>query len=363
MFEQYYAVIMAGGGGTRLWPLSRQALPKQMLKLVGDRTLFQMAVDRLQGLFTPDRILVVTVAEQAVKLQAQVPEIPAENYLIEPMPRGTASVVGLAAIALQKRDPQATMAVLTADHFITNVASFQNLLRAAHDLAQAGYLVTLGIQPTYPATGYGYIHRGEALGEYQGLPAYRVLRFKEKPNEDLAREMVAGGDHDWNSGMFIWQVGTILQAFEQLMPELYVKLREISQSWGGVQQKQVVESVWPAIRPETIDYGIMEKADRAAVLPATDLGWNDVGSWESLFEVLPVDENGNIILGAEHLGLDTKSSLICADSGKRLIVTIGAQDLIVVDTGNALLVCTRKDAQRVRQAVDMLRQMGRVEYL
>lgn len=363
MLDHYYAVIMAGGGGTRLWPLSRQALPKQMLKLAGDRTLFQMAVDRLQGLFSPERILVVTVAEQAIQLQAQVPEIPVENYLIEPMPRGTASVVGLAAVVLQKRDPQATMAVLTADHFITNVAYFQNLLQAAYDLAQDGYLMTLGIQPTYPATGYGYIHRGDAVGEYRGQMAYQVRRFKEKPNESVAREMVAAGDHDWNSGMFIWRVEQILKAFESLMPELYAKLMEISQAWGGSQQKAVVEKVWPTIRPETIDYGIMEKASRVAVLPAINLGWNDVGSWESLFEVLPADENGNIILGAEHFGLDTNASLVCADSTDRLIVTIGAQDLIVVDTGNALLVCARKDAQKVRQVVDWLKQQGRGEYL
>ncbi len=363
MIEHYYAVIMAGGGGTRLWPLSRKDRPKQMLQLTGDRTMFQVAVDRLAGVFTPDHILVVTVAEQAALLREQCPEIPGDNYLIEPAPRGTASVVGLAAMALRIRDPQAVMAVLTADHFIENIHGFQQLLHSAAQVAQAGWLVTLGIQPTYPATGYGYIQRGEALKTEETITAFRVLKFKEKPDEETARGFLETGDHDWNSGMFIWRVDRILDEIQTLMPALADTLAKIAAAWNTDQQNAVVQQLWGAIQPQTIDYGIMEKAQKVVVLPAGALGWNDVGSWESLFDVLSADEHGNIILGANHIGIDTRSSLVCADRQKRLIVTIGVNDLVVVDTGDAVLICPRSDSQRVKDVVSQLKQTGRTEYL
>ncbi len=325
MDEHYYAVIMAGGGGTRLWPLSRQSSPKQMLRLFADRTLFQIAIQRLESIFPAERILVVTVADQAAQLQQQWPDIPRENYLIEPMPRGTASVVGLAAVALKHRDPQAVMAILTADHYIENEAKFRDLLRAGLDLAREGFLVTLGITPTYPATGYGYVQRGDALGKYQSMEAYRVLRFAEKPAEDQAKKMLASGDHDWNSGMFIWRVDRILSEFERHMPDLAEKLEVISNAWGTPEQDSTLQQVWPTIRPETIDYGIMEKAAQVAVLPAAGLGWNDVGSWDSLFDVLTPGENGNIVLGADFFGVDTQDTLVSASGSERLVVTIGVK--------------------------------------
>jgi mannose-1-phosphate guanylyltransferase len=363
MSDHYYAVIMAGGGGTRLWPLSRKETPKQMLQLVGDRTMFQFAVDRLDGLFPAERILVVTVAEQAVGLQEQCPEIPKENYLLEPMPRGTASVVGLAAIELIRRDPEATMAILTADHYIEDIAMFQKLLLAASDVAQRGNLVTLGIVPTFPATGYGYVQRGQELGEYRGAVAYHALRFKEKPTTAKAKEMLAGGDHYWNSGMFIWRVDRILEEIRGLMPDLAVKLAEISEAWEEDGQNEVLREVWPTIHPETIDYGIMEHAAQVAVLPAARLGWNDVGSWDSLFDVLPADENGNIVVQASHYGLDTESSLIFGSSSERAIVTVGLKDHIVVDTGDVVFICPRNDAQKVRQLVNAFKESDWKRYL
>jgi mannose-1-phosphate guanylyltransferase len=363
MNENFYAVIMAGGGGTRLWPLSRKATPKQMLKLFGDRTLFQVAIHRLEGVFDPDHILVVTVADQADQLKQQWPEIPDENYLIEPMPRGTASVVGMAAVALAQRDPRASMAILTADHFIQDEAKFRDLLLAGYDLAQEGYLVTLGITPTYPATGYGYIQHGEELGEYRGSRAYRVVTFKEKPDEAHAKLMLQSGDHDWNSGMFIWRVDRILDEFRWHMPDLAKKLDEIAQTWGSDSRSETVERVWPGIKSETIDYGIMEKAGQVAVLPAKGLGWNDVGSWDSLFDVLPGDENGNIVLGADHIMIDTSRSLVCDSGSGRLIVTIGVEDLVVIDTGDALLVCRKDAAQQVKTVVNQLKATNRQEYL
>lgn len=355
MFEHYYAVIMAGGEGSRLWPLSRQSRPKQMVQLGSDRTLFQVAVDRLQAVFPVERIFVVTVADQAENLQQQCPEIPLQNYLLEPMPRGTASVVGLAAVALRKIDPQAVMAILAADHLIQNVDYFHVLLNQGLRLAQDGYLVTLGIRPGYPATGYGYIQRGPQLDGYDFL-AYEVKHFKEKPDEETARQFLLMGDHDWNSGMFLWRLDRIWEELNRHMPQLTEKLEEIAAAWDTPARIETLNAVWPTIQPQTIDYGIMEQANRAAVIPAADLGWNDVGSWESMFEVFSQDSSGNIVLNAEHLEIETKDSLIVSDNTGRLIVTIGADDLIVVDTQDAVLVCSRKKAQKVREAVNLLKK-------
>jgi len=363
MDNNYYAVIMAGGGGTRLWPLSRSNRPKQMLKLGSERTLFQIACDRLEGLFPPERILVVTVAEQAIELQKQIPEIPTENYLLEPMPRGTASVVGLAATVLYKRDPQAVMAILTADHFIDNVPYFQKLLRAAYKVAQSKMLVTLGITPTIPATGYGYIHRGELLDTIDGQPVNKVIMFKEKPSAEAAQKMLAEGDHDWNSGMFIWRAEDILVEFSSQMPGLAATLESIGTAWGTASQETVVNDLWPKIVPQTIDYGIMERAQKVAVLPAAGLGWNDVGSWDSLFDVLTPDENGNILLNAQNICIGTHNNLVLSDESNRLITTIGVEDLVIIDTADVLLVCKREDAQKVREAVLKLKESSQTRYL
>ena len=360
--SHYYAVIMAGGGGTRLWPLSRQTRPKQMLKLFADRSLFQVAVQRLDGIFSPDHIYVVTVADQACELQDQCPQIPRENYLLEPMPRGTASVVGLAAVALQQRDPQAVMAILTADHFIGDETRFRHLLLAAKEAALAGYLVTLGIEPTFPATGYGYIQRGDILGRFGENEVYRVLRFKEKPDEAQAQRMIAGGDHAWNSGMFVWKVDRIMQEFARQMPHLAAGLHRIAEDWTSPQREATLAPIWAGLKSETIDYGIMEGAADVAVIPAAGLGWSDVGSWDSLFEVLNSDQNGNIVVGGEHIGLDTRQSLIFMNRDHRLIVTIGVEDLVLVDTGDVLLVCKKDQAQRVRQVVAQLKQSGKEFY-
>lgn len=363
MDKHYYAVIMAGGGGTRLWPLSRKKRPKQMLQLVDDRTLFQSAVQRLNGLFHPQHIFVVTVADQAKELQAQCPEIPVENYLIEPMPRGTASVVGLGAIVLKNLDPNASMAVLTADHVITNETKYQRILRAAYDAAQDDFLVTLGITPTYPATGYGYIQQGDLVGTYSGLNVYEVSRFKEKPTEDNAREMLELGGHVWNSGMFVWRVDRIMAEFSRQMPDLNAKLGEISSARTQPDRREVILKVWPEIQPETIDYGIMENAQKVAVIPAKELGWSDVGTWDALFDVLPSDEDGNIVIGGMHIPVDTRDSLIYMNQDRRLIVTIGVNDLVVVDTGDVVLVCRKDQAQKVRQVVGQLNQTSNGDYV
>ena len=358
MYNNYYAVIMAGGGGTRLWPLSRLDHPKQMLSLGGDQSLFQLAVDRLAGVFPPERILVMTVEDLVPGLREQVPMIPEENFLLETMPRGTASVVGYAATVLNQQDPQSVMVVLTADHIIGNLKLFQQILTAAYQVAEEDYLVTLGITPTYPATGYGYIKLGKDIGTYQELEVHQVEKFTEKPAQAEAETMVSDGGVAWNSGMFIWKTSRILDEFSRQMPEFYTLLSLIKGAWDSPEREEVIRKVWPEIKPQTIDFGIMENAQQVAVIPASDLDWNDVGSWEALFDLLPVDENGNIVKGSDHLSLDTSSTIVYVAGEPRVVVTIGVEDLIIVNTGDVLLVCNRSQAQDVRQAVKLLMESG-----
>ena len=360
--EKTYAVILAGGGGTRLWPVSRKSRPKQVIPLVENRTLFQATVRRLDGLFPPERIMVVTVKAQAAELMEQAPDLPRESFLLEPEPRGTASAIGLAAAVLHRRDPQAIMASLHSDHFIRNTDLFALLLRVGVDVAAKDYLVTLGITPSYPATAYGYIQRGELLPEEFGYPAYRVVRFTEKPDQATAREMIQGGDHSWNSGIFVWKVSRILEEFERQMPAFKLALDNLAMVADSTEFDSYLARLWPALKSEAIDYAIMEHAEKVAVIPAGGLGWSDVGSWDSLFEVLLPDEHGNIVFSGHHIGLDTHNSLVYGNRDNRLIVTIGVDDLVVVDAGDVLLVCRRDEAQKVRQVVSSLKSSDREHY-
>ena len=363
MKEHDYAVIMAGGGGTRLWPVSRKDRPKQLLPLLGEETLFQSTVARLRELFPAERTLVVTVEEQAHEMQLQVPEIPVGNYLIEPAPRGTASVVGLAAAVLQKRDPQAAMAILPSDHFIRNRDLFHYLLRAAFDVARQNYLVTLGITPQHPSAAYGYIQQGEPLtGDFK-YPVYRVRSFKEKPDEKTAQGFLRSRDHSWNSGMFIWRADAILAEIQKQMPELGAALNKIAAAWATSEREQVLKANWLDLKVETVDYGVMERADQVVVLPAGGLGWNDVGSWDTLFDVLFPDMNGNVSTAAQHLAIDTHNTLIYGKNDERLIVTIGMDDTVIVDAEDVLLVCKSDQAQKVREVVEHLKKHRQEKYL
>ncbi len=363
MNEHSYAVIMAGGGGTRLWPVSRKDRPKQLLPLLGEETLFQSTVARLTDLFPFERILVVTVEEQAREMQKQVAAIPADNYLIEPEPRGTAAVAGLAATVLKQRDPNAVMAVLPSDHFIRNRNLFHYLLRAAFEVAARNYLVTLGITPLYPSAAYGYIQQGEPLTGDLKYPVYRVLHFKEKPDEKTAQGFLRSGDHSWNSGMFIWRADAILNEIQRQMPKLDAALKKISSVWGSAKQTEVFASCWRDLETVTVDYGVMEHAENVAVLPAGGLGWNDVGSWDTLFEVLFPDMDGNVSASVQHLAFETHNTLVYGNNHERLIVTIGMDDTVIVDTGDVLLVCKADQAQKVRDVVEHLKKHQKENYL
>ena len=360
--DHLYAVIMAGGIGSRLWPRSRSASPKQFLDLVGSRTMLQETVDRITPLLPLDRVLVVVGNEHADTVRTQVDGLPEENIILEPGPRGTAPCIGLAATVLVGRDAQATMAVCPADHVISDAAGFRQAIGAAAQIAQDDYLVTLGIEPDHPHTGYGYIQRGASQGKVLGTPAFQVQRFTEKPNAGTAQRFVDSGEYYWNGGIFVWRADTILTAVEELLPQLYAELQRISDAWRSSKRMEVLDAAWDRVPKTTIDYGIMEKADRVAVVPV-DIGWDDVGNWATLSAMMKSDEKGNIVRGGGHpLLLETAETYVYAAAG-RLVAAIGLEGFVVVDTPDALLICPKDRAQAVREVVERLKEDGLEKYL
>lgn len=350
-----YALIMAGGAGTRLWPLSRDAHSKPSLSLYSDQSMFQIAVERLHPLFEPDQILVVASQKHIQDLALQVPQIPRENYIVEPEGRGTASAIGLAAIHLLKRDQDATMAVLTADHYIGKPEVFRDVVQAALEFARQDYIVTLGITPTWPSTQYGYIEQSGSVGEANGYRAYHARRFVEKPNLNNAQTMLSLGNYTWNSGMFIWNVSVIMNEFREQMPELHASLMRIANGIDTPEYEQILIPTWAQIAKQTIDYGIMENAKNVLVIPA-DMDWLDVGTWSSLKTLLPADEKGNATRG-DVLLQDSRNTLVMGST--RIITGIGLKDLIIVDTPDALFISTLEDSDKVGNLVKLLKEQGK----
>ncbi|MBN1994609.1 MAG: mannose-1-phosphate guanylyltransferase [Anaerolineae bacterium] len=352
-----FALILAGGAGTRLWPRSRASSPKQLLALGGDKTMMQATVNRILPIVSFEHIFVATNREYGPLIKEQVPDIPPQNIIEEPSGKNTAPCIGLAAVQMRRLDPHAIMVSLHADHFIVDEEGFRQALVAAAEVARQGYLVTLGITPNRPETGYGYVQRGAELGQYNDHLVYRVAQFLEKPDLITAEKFIASGAHYWNSGIFIWQISTLLEAFGQYMPKFYRQLDQMEQALAG---GGTIDAVWQKIKPKSIDVGIMERAEKVAVVPV-DIGWNDVGSWNAIHEINQADENGNVILKAEHIGFDTKSTLIQGNG--RLVATIGLEDMVIVDSDDALLVCTRDRVQDIKQIVTWLEKNGRTDLL
>jgi mannose-1-phosphate guanylyltransferase len=321
--------------------------------------MLQATYDRILPLVSPQNVLVVTGGSYLALVREQLPDLPERNIIVEPAGRGSAPAIGLAAIHLVRSNPKEVMISLPADHVITEEDKFRRVLQAASQVAEWGYLVTLGIQPRGPETGYGYIQADEYLESISGYDVYKVKRFTEKPARSTAEAFLRSGDYFWNSGIFIWRVDTILGEIERLMPKLYAQLLKIKEALGSAEEAQVLERVWESVEAETIDYGIMEKAVKVAVLPSS-FGWSDVGSWASLIELLPADEVGNVVLG-DHLGLDTKGTLVV--SPKRLVATIGVEDLVIVDTEDAILICSRDRTEEVKTLVAELQRKRREELL
>jgi mannose-1-phosphate guanylyltransferase len=352
-------VVLAGGVGTRLWPLSRRGTPKQLLNLFGERTMLQETVARVLPIVPADQVFVVTARAYARQVACQLPDVPPANIIAEPVGRGSGLAIGLAAMCLDGgRDD--VLAFLPADHFIARPDVFRQVLVAAAAVAERGYLVTLGIRANAPLTGYGYIQQGDRLDLPGSFAAFKVARFTEKPSRQAAEEYLAAGGYSWNAGMFIGRATTFLQEIALHLPALARDLATIRPALGTPRERRVLNAVWPAVAPVTIDYGVMEKTRLAAVVPV-DIGWSDVGDWSALSEVMPGDANGNVVRG-EHVGLDTSGCLISGD-GRRLIATVGLSDMVVVDAGDAILICPKDRSQEARELVATLKASGRERFV
>jgi len=355
-----YVVIMAGGIGTRFWPRSRFKRPKQLLNILDDKTMIQATVGRLDKLVPQNQIYVVTTETQIDEIKNQLQFLKPENLIIEPKGKNTAPCIGLAAIILKQKDPEAVMTVLPADHRIKNEFQFRNVLSAAEVIASRyDCLVTIGIHPTYPSTGYGYIQVNGTIDEVNNLDVFRVKTFAEKPDLTTAQRFLNSGDFLWNSGMFIWKVRTILKEIEESLPELYDGLMEIEKYLGTKSEDEAIKKVYCQIKSISIDYGVMEQSDNVYVLKG-EFDWNDVGSWEEVYKISAQDDDNNVVIG-NHFTKDTKGCFI--DSPNRFIATLGIENLIIVETDDALLICRRDMAQHVKDLVDAMKRKNLNQYL
>ncbi len=355
------ALIMAGGRGERFWPKSRKNLPKQFLSLTSDgKTMIQLTVERISPVVSLENIYISTNTSYKKLVMEQLPGIPEENILCEPVGRNTAPCIGLAAVHIRKKLGDAIMMVLPSDHLIKNNVMFLDVLRDAATAAEENTsLVSIGIAPSDPETGYGYIQFDSQNLKECTSRAYKVVNFKEKPDLSTAKEYVASGDYLWNSGMFIWKVSSILSNMENLMPAMYDGLKKIENSIGTTDQEQVLESEFINFKSESIDYGIMEHAKDIYIIPGA-FGWDDVGSWLALERINSTNEFGNVVNG-NVISIDTKNSII--HGNEKLIATVGLKDIIIIDTEDALLICDKDSTQDIKKIIENLKICNRNEYI
>ena len=350
-----YAVIMAGGTGTRFWPESRKALPKQLLRLGSPHSLLERTIHRIAPLVPLERTVVVAGDVLADIISAHLPGLPPDNLLLEPLRRNTGPCVALATKVLLDRDPDAVLAVLAADHLVQKEELFRRIIDDAMNMAvEREALITLGITPTYPETGYGYIEIGEEIALPDGAPCHRVAAFREKPNADTAIGYVAGGRFLWNSGMFVFRAQTMWRALERYEPELARRMAQVDGRAAPEEIKKQIDAIYPHLQAVSIDVSVMEKANNIVVFPA-DIGWSDVGSWTTLRGLIPADECGNVAHG-DHLVLHGNENIIFARDG--IVVAIGVENLIIVHTPDATLVARRDDAQAIKRIFDELEKRG-----
>jgi mannose-1-phosphate guanylyltransferase/mannose-6-phosphate isomerase len=347
--EHFNAVILAGGSGTRLWPLSTPTFPKQFLPLPNGNSMIQEALARVAPLVAPEQAWVVTGRSMAELVHEHLPSVPRTHILGEPMGRSTAAAIGWAAATIARRDPQAIMAVLTADHMITKVNQFNSALRLAAALAEQNYLVTLGIKPTSPETGYGYIRYASPLSEGFDHQAFQGERFVEKPDLVTAQGYLEDGHYVWNSGMFIWKVERILAELHRHLPELAQKIDTIVDAAGTSREQAVLDELWSTLQMISIDYGIMEKVKTFAVIPV-EIGWNDVGNWEQYGSLFPANDQGVRGVGHHH-ELGSQNIFVYNDTARQ-IFTIGLEDVIVVEMQDKTVICHKDSVQRVKELAE-----------
>ncbi|HEY5649450.1 MAG TPA: mannose-1-phosphate guanylyltransferase/mannose-6-phosphate isomerase [Nitrospiria bacterium] len=351
---QPYTVILAGGSGTRFWPLSRELYPKQLLPLLGEQTMLQRSLLCARTVTGDERIMVVTHQDQTDPVRQQagsVVHLESGQILSEPRARNTAAAIGLAAITIFQKDPGAVMVVMPADHVITKRAAFSRAIRQAGRLAEDGWLVTLGIKPNQPETGYGYIRRGKATPGKP--PGYRVSRFTEKPDLKTARRYVSSGGYYWNSGIFIWKAGEIIKAIRKHQPDIFRGLEKIRETLNTREAQETLKAVYSGLKTVSIDYGVLEKVrENLAVIPV-EMGWSDVGSWPAIHQLSRSDRKGNVTVG-NVVSVENRESLVYA--GSRLVAALGLEGMAVIDTEDATLVCPLDRAQEVRKVVDQLKR-------
>jgi mannose-1-phosphate guanylyltransferase len=355
-----FAVIMAGGSGTRFWPASRDRLPKQFLKITGDRTMFEETIHRVRPFVAEDHIYAV-VGQIHAELTRQALGASDASVLVEPVARNTAAAIGLAAIHVRRRDPDGVMIVLPADHFIADLENFARTAQAAAEVAAAAAIVTIGIQPTRPETGYGYIKLGEAAGRALDRPYYRVAGFVEKPDQTKALNYLASNQYGWNSGIFVFTARTILKEIAACLPGLAAGLDQIEPAIGSANYDQTLERVYRQLESISIDYGVMEKTDAPVYAFKADFAWSDVGSWQALYELRAgeADADGNLLSG-DVATVEAKSNLVYS-TADRPIALLGVEGLIVVDTPDALLVADRTRSQDVKKFPEGFKRSGRTE--
>jgi mannose-1-phosphate guanylyltransferase len=360
-----FAVIMAGGSGTRFWPASRARLPKQFLKITGDRTLFEETLDRVRPVIPESQIHSVVGALHA-GLTAEGMGVPdsaeCERIHVEPCSRNTAAAIGLAAIHIQRVDPDAAIVVLPADHFISRLDRFTATLEAAAQVAETGAIVTIGVQPDRPETGYGYLQLGAEAGRAASEPYFAVTRFVEKPSQPKALEYLASGDYAWNSGIFLFTARSILHEIGMLLPELAAGLQEIEKTIGAPNYKETVARVYEHLPAVSIDYGVMEKTTAPVFAFKADFLWSDVGSWQALYDLRAGEassSDGNLVLGSV-ISCDAKNNLVYSTAG-RTVALLGVDGLMIVDTPDALLVADRSRSQEVKRFPELLKRDGREE--
>jgi len=342
------AVIMAGGSGTRFWPQSRMAKPKQFLEVVGEKSMIRLTMDRLIEELPTDKIFVVTAESQVGLVKKHLPELPSKNIIIEPFGMNTAPCIALSYAYIKRFSSLSeTMIVLPADHLITKVDAFLENINKSQELARASYLVTFGIIPTYPATGYGYIQAGEKANEF----SYKVDQFKEKPNYETAQEFLKAGNFFWNSGMFAWTVGQIEECYQKYLPEVTAVLDLIEAEWNKNGEKADISGIYAQMPKIPVDIGIMEKAEKRAVIPV-DLGWSDVGSWRALADISETDRDNNTITSGSFT-VDSQGNYIRSD---KFVALIGVNDLVFVDTEDAILIAKKERAEEVKKVVEYLKQ-------
>ncbi len=358
--RELYGVILAGGKGERFWPKSRKGRPKQLLSLAGERTLLEETAARILPLIPRERLLVVATEGFEDVVREQVPDLREENLLFEPQGRNTAPAIGYAAEVIYRRAPLSNMVVLPADHRIAETERFLLTVKVASGIADDQYLVTFGIVPTRPETGYGYIEAGEEIAVMDGVVVHRSLGFKEKPNQKEAGRFLKAGNYFWNSGMFVWKTEVILKAFEKHMSDLSTDLREFRKSLGTPAEREALRKIYERVPAISIDYGVMERASNVAVVRA-DFSWDDVGSWTVLERLRERDKDGNVVFG-DHLGIDTGNSVIVSEKG--LVATVAVSDLVVVRVEDATLVCPKERIQDVKALVQRLsKDKGLRKYL